>query len=96
MAKKDSQEPQSAPIREGYVRIIIHNSQGEDGNNDVFLSDGQGKQWVAKRETEIGVPAGVLDILNNARIETYSTDESGSIREAHTQRRFGVTVLERG
>ena len=96
MAKKDSQEPQSAPIREGYVRIIIHNSQGSDGNDDVFLSDGKGGQSLAKREEEIDVPVGTLDILNNAKIETYTTDEHGSIREVRAQRRFSITVLGRG
>lgn len=99
-AQKNPQaEPQaesavkSAKTDNGRVRIIIRSDGSPMGNTDVFCSDGQGKQFLIKRDTEVDVPIGVLETLKDAIEEIQVTDAAGSVIGVRQGARFNIQVL---
>jgi hypothetical protein len=55
----------TAPPKPERVKIIISESDGDDGQADVFLSV-NGKAYTIKRGFEVDVPREVLEVLDHA------------------------------
>lgn len=76
---KAAPKAQAAPKKaKATRRIIIPSNEGPMGSGDVFVGyNGVGYQL--RRDTEIDVPLGVLDVLRDARTRTGRATEDGDI-----------------
>jgi hypothetical protein len=84
---------EQAPVKDGYVRIMIASDGSEAGNSDVFASDGQGGQVLIQRDKVVEVKVGVYNTLMEAAYEHFQTNSEGGIISSRKVPRFNVQVV---
>lgn len=75
------------------VRIIIASDGTATGKDDVFASDGQGGQYLIKRDVAVSVPYGVYHGLTLAVNSVHQTDSNGSIIGTQKVPRFNIMLV---
>ncbi len=75
-------------------RIIIHEQENWDKNQPVFVTDGEtGKQYHIKRNFEVVVPIGLVNVLKESVIDRIEYDDQGNER-VRSIPRFALNVLD--
>ena len=66
------------------VKIRIHSSEDDMGKDDVFVGV-NAVGFLIKRDTDVEVPIGVYNVLNDAKRKLYKQNPDGSLemREVH-------------
>lgn len=91
-AAKVADEAEAKPTVQR-VRLVISSDNTPEGKCDVSASDGQGGQYLIKRDEEVDVPIGVYNVLRCANTEVYQTDANDSVTGSRSVPRFNIRVV---
>jgi hypothetical protein len=65
--------------------ITVHSTEGDGGNDAVFLSV-NGYAYQIPRDKPFQVPSEVAQVLRDAKVASYKTDDRGNVTETYRQR----------
>lgn len=81
---------EEAPVKEKRFRISVSNQEGVE--NTAFVKVGvNGQMYTIPRETEVIVPASVVEVLNNAIVTRFIQEGRNLVEQK--ARRFPFSVL---
>lgn len=92
-AAKPGPKSQAKPAGVQRIRLVIASDNTQEGKSDVSASDGQGGQYLIKRDEEVEVPIGVYNVLRCANTEVYQTDANDSVTGSRSVPRFNIRVV---
>ena len=100
--KRAPRNPASAPMerkppigmaKAGYIRIILEENDNIPPTGQFFGINGKG--YIIRPGEEVDVPAGIVDILNNAETSTALIDpRSGKIMGHRKRMRFPYRLVQ--
>ena len=73
------------------VKCVINSSEGTEGANDVFVSL-NGVAYQIRRDVEVALPEPVLQVLKEAVIHGYVTDQNGAPVKNKLIPRYAITI----
>ena len=86
--------PKTGPVPQKAVKMVkcvINSSEGSEGASDVFVAL-NGKAYQIRRDVEVTLPEPVFQVLKEAVIHGYVTDQNGAPVKNKLIPRYAITI----